>query len=49
MRVERYRWEPAQPITRDYIYDFASVASLYEHNPWNESSDRERAAWLDLE
>ncbi|TMV46676.1 bacillithiol biosynthesis cysteine-adding enzyme BshC [Paenibacillus mesophilus] len=49
MRMERYRWEPAQPITRDYIYDFASVASLYEHNPWNESSDRERAAWLDLE
>lgn len=49
MRVEQYRWEPAQPITRDYIYDFASVASLYEHNPWNESSDRERAAWLDQE
>lgn len=49
MRVEPYRWEPAQPITRDYIYDFASVASLYEHNPWNESSDRERAAWLDQE
>ncbi|GAA3403916.1 bacillithiol biosynthesis cysteine-adding enzyme BshC [Paenibacillus hodogayensis] len=47
MRVERFRWEPAQPITRDYIYDYAAVASLYEHNPWNESGERERAAWLD--
>ncbi|MEF3305522.1 bacillithiol biosynthesis cysteine-adding enzyme BshC [Paenibacillus sp. GYB003] len=46
MRVERFRLEPSQPITRDYIYEYASVASLYEHNPWNEASERERAAWL---
>lgn len=49
MRVESFRWEPAQPITRDYIYEYASVASLYEHNPWSETSERERAAWLDRE
>lgn len=49
MRVESFRWEPAQPITRDYIYDFASVASFYEFNPWSEASDSARANWLDRE
>ncbi|RKN86904.1 bacillithiol biosynthesis cysteine-adding enzyme BshC [Paenibacillus ginsengarvi] len=49
MRVETFRQKPAQPITRDYIYEFSSVASLYEYNPWSETSDRERAEWLDRE
>lgn len=49
MKMERYRWAPGQPITRDYIHDFASVASLYEFNPWEESGERERVAWLDRE
>lgn len=47
MKVERFQLEPAQPITRDYIYNFASVAPLYPHNPWDESSERARTAWLD--
>lgn len=49
MRVERFRWETSQPITRDYIFDYASVAGLYEHNPWIEASEAERGAWLDRE
>lgn len=47
MRLERYQWAPGQPITRDYLKDFASVASLYEHNPWEQSGERDRVAWLD--
>ncbi|PYI54589.1 bacillithiol biosynthesis cysteine-adding enzyme BshC [Paenibacillus flagellatus] len=47
MKVERFRWAPGQPLTRDYIDQFASVSPFYEYNPWEEGSERERAAWLD--
>ncbi|MDF2726072.1 MAG: bacillithiol biosynthesis cysteine-adding enzyme BshC [Paenibacillus sp.] len=47
MKVERYRWETSQPITRDYIQRFEAVAGLYAYNPWDDSSEQRRAEWLD--
>jgi bacillithiol biosynthesis cysteine-adding enzyme BshC len=47
MRIERFRWANSQPLTRDYIDNFAKVSALYEYNPWDKDSDRQRALWLD--
>lgn len=49
MRLERYRSVSGQPITRDYIANYAAVASLYEYNPWEAQSEEARADWLDRE
>jgi len=47
MNIEQHRWEPAQPLTKAYLADFATVAPLYEHDPWDDASETDRVRWLD--
>ncbi|AFH64518.2 hypothetical protein B2K_28120 [Paenibacillus mucilaginosus K02] len=47
MRMEAYQWKSGQPLTDDYIARFEKTGGLFDYNPWQEESWRERAAWLD--
>ncbi|TVY09670.1 bacillithiol biosynthesis cysteine-adding enzyme BshC [Paenibacillus cremeus] len=47
MQVEAFHWESGQPLTEDYIHRFDQTGGLYEYNPWDPASWKERAAWLD--
>ena len=47
MIIESWHWRRTQPLAETYIHDFGTVRSLYEYDPREESSWRERAGWLD--
>ncbi|WP_426447722.1 bacillithiol biosynthesis cysteine-adding enzyme BshC [Paenibacillus sp. S-38] len=45
--MEAYQWKSGQPLTDDYIARFERTGGLFDYNPWQEASWRERVSWLD--
>ncbi len=47
MLLETYHWKQNQPLSEDYLHHFSRVRELFEYDPWDDDSLRQRAAWLD--
>jgi bacillithiol synthase len=49
MRMEEISLKSSQPLTEDYVQQFAKVSALYDYNPWDEAAWKARATYIDQE